>query len=223
MPATLTPPDWVDVQPRRFATSDPSGRAAMVVVDLTVRLPLLSSCVQPGPRKISPHTTTPGPSTRGHFTQPTSPDTPYPTRPTAQGQCTDVRLCRSRQRPPRSGPPVRRCVLHLLPPRRQCRLEDSGTPLSSGGGEGGRSVRVGSGLWLVRRADCGGWVGHAGLKSRPPVPSRARYQAGVVDEGPVNGVGDASFHNAAGFLRGLSLGDLPEVAALGRWCRGGSG
>jgi hypothetical protein len=52
----------------------------------------------------------------------------------------------------------------------------------------------GSGKWLVRRADVRGQVGHAGLKCRPRVPSRARRLGPVLvlEHLPVDDIGQAS-------------------------------
>jgi hypothetical protein len=69
-------------------------------------------------------------------------------------------------------------------------------------------VSVVARLWLVRRAGGRGWAGHAGLQSRPRLPSRARLlrsAVGVVDELAVNRVGDPPLEAAQRFRLGLEL------------------
>jgi hypothetical protein len=67
----------------------------------------------------------------------------------------------------------------------------------------------GSGKWLIRRADVWGQVGHAGLQSRPRVPSRAcRFSSFLVGEHlRVDDVGQPSFEGADG-LHGCPAGGL---------------
>jgi hypothetical protein len=81
-------------------------------------------------------------------------------------------------------------------PRWRKTLARNGTHLSTSGVVR-RSFWAGSGLWLHRRADRRGWVGHAGHRSRPRLPSRALLERSVVDELAVDGVGDLAFQRAA--------------------------
>ena len=73
---------------------------------------------------------------------------------------------------------------------------------------GGGSVLAGPGLWLDRRVGRRGWTGRADLRSRPHLPSRAPQVLswGVGEQLAVDGVADASFQAAQGFLLGLALG-----------------
>jgi hypothetical protein len=80
----------------------------------------------------------------------------------------------------------------------------------------------GSGTWLLRRADVRGQVGHAGVRSRPRLPARARsFPSSLVGEhASVDDVGQAPLECAHGHHRGHPAG-LARVVIdpAGVWLR----
>ena len=60
-------------------------------------------------------------------------------------------------------------------------------------------------MWLVRRADVRGQVGHAGVQSRPRLPSRARCLASflVGEHAGEDDVGQASFQARMAIIEGI--------------------
>ena len=72
----------------------------------------------------------------------------------------------------------------------------------------GSSVGSGPGVADPKSRPSGCEVDHAGLKSRPWLPSRARQCQGVSEELSVNSVGDAPLERTHSFFLRFGFGDL---------------
>ena len=79
-------------------------------------------------------------------------------------------------------------------------------------GKGWRKVGAEPGEWLLRSVDCGDLVGRAGLNRRPRLPSRAPCCL-VVDEMPVDGVGQSAFQAAQGAFVAFARGEFSAVVS----------
>jgi hypothetical protein len=87
-----------------------------------------------------------------------------------------------------------------------------------------RVVVGGSGMWLVRRADVRGQVGHAGLQSRPRVPTRARCFAAlhphlmITERKPLLGSGMSRGHRKVASLRASSSSSVSANRSAPAFC-----